>query len=42
MTGTLHHMAGHIGRNQLRLVDQERAGRFLTRQDQEWHVQLRC
>jgi len=42
MTGTLHHGAGHICRHQLHLVDKERAGRFLTRQDQKWHVQLCC
>ena len=42
MTGPPHDLAGHIGRNQLRLVDQERAGCFLVRQDQERHVQLRC
>ena len=32
VTGTLHHVAGDIGRHQLRLLNQESAGRSLTRQ----------
>src|SRR5712692_6276208 len=37
VTGVLHHGAGHIGRDELRLVDKERPGGLLAREHQKGH-----
>lgn len=40
VAGALHHGAGYIGRDQLHLIDEEGAGRFLAGQYEERHTEL--